>query len=109
MTGNMDRTVCLWDTRESASSLVSLTLQTTSPVPSVRCHPTSAYSLATATYSGALQIWDVRSPKQALFTVANTVKQGVAGGRLLSLDWNGELMAAGGEDGEVGVWTARGQ
>lgn len=107
-TGNMDRTVCLWDTRQ-ATSLVSLTLQTSSPVPSLRCHPTSAYSLATATYAGALQIWDVRSPKQALFTVAAAPKPGVQGGRLLSLDWNGEVMVAGGEDGEVGVWTARGQ
>ncbi|KAJ9102454.1 hypothetical protein QFC21_002854 [Naganishia friedmannii] len=106
-TGHMDRTVCLWDTRE-ATSLISLTLQTASPVPSLRAHPTSPYTLATGTYSGTLQIWDVRSPKQALFSVKRQQKEG-KGERVLGVDWNGEVLVAGGEDGEVSVWSARGE
>ncbi|WVQ84238.1 ribosome biogenesis protein YTM1 [Cryptococcus sp. DSM 104549] len=119
-TGNMDRTICLWDTRQ-ATSLISLTLPTTSPVPSVTCHPTSPFTLASSTYSGVVQIWDVRSPKQALFSVSKAqtksaeparkvTKNGkVLGERLLAVDWDGEVLVAGGEDGEVGVWRARGE
>lgn len=107
ITGNMDRTICLWDTRE-ATSIISLILPTPAPVPSVAAHPTSSYLLSSATYSGVLQIWDVRSPKQALFSVNRVPKEG-KGERVLCVDWDGERMVAGGEDGEVGLWTARGQ
>ncbi|WVQ97892.1 ribosome biogenesis protein YTM1 [Kwoniella sp. CBS 9459] len=117
-TGNMDRTICLWDTRQ-ATSLISLTLPTSSPVPSLKCHPTSSFTLASATYSGVVQIWDVRSPKHALFSISNTTKSSgekrkvtkngkVLGERLLALDWDGETLVAGGEDGEVGIWRATG-
>lgn len=110
VTGNMDRTICFFDTRES-TNLISLIINTPSPVPSISVHPTSQYSLASATYAGAIQIWDIRSPKQALFTVQKQAESAKDThiGRLLGLDWDGEILAAGGEDGEVGVWTARGQ
>jgi ribosome biogenesis protein len=132
ITGNMDRTICLWDTREGesdlvsvlyrciwvakieflfiliATSIISLILPTPAPVPSIAAHPTSSYLLSSATYSGVLQIWDVRSPKQALFSVNRVPKEG-KGERVLCVDWDGERMVAGGEDGEVGLWTARGQ
>jgi len=106
ITGGMDRTVCLWDTRE-ASSIISLILPTPSPVPSVAAHPTSPHLFSAATYSGLLQIWDVRSPKSPLFSVNRSHKEGKE--RVLSVDWDGEILVAGGEDGEVGVWLARGQ
>ncbi|ORX37061.1 chromosome organization and biogenesis-related protein [Kockovaella imperatae] len=120
-TGSMDRTICLWDTRE-ASSLISLTMPTTSPVASLTCHPTSQYTLCTATYSGAVQIWDVRSPKNALFSFRKQRKNAgsaekerkfnekgkVFGERLLACDWDGKVVVAGGEDGEVGIWRASG-
>lgn len=108
-----------------ATSLTSLTLRTTSPVPSLTCHPTSPFTLAAATYSGQVQIWDIRSPKHALFSVQRasagsageqgakkreTTQNGkVLGERLLALDWDGERLVAGGEDGEVGIWAARGE
>ncbi|WWC67770.1 ribosome biogenesis protein YTM1 [Kwoniella pini CBS 10737] len=115
VTGNMDRTICLWDTRQ-ATSLISLTLQTSSPIPSIKTHPTSSFTLASATYSGIIQIWDIRSPKNSLFSVSNVnrkerkvTKNGkVLGERLLALDWDGEVLIAGGEDGEVGIWNATG-
>lgn len=98
-----------------AASVISLTLPTSAATPSVTAHPTSSFTLATASYSGHLQIWDVRSPKQALFSVKkqprkdNKIVGGGTGERLLSVDWDGEVMIAGGEDGEVGVWSARGE
>lgn len=113
----MDRTVTLWDTRE-ATSVIAQTLNIGSPVPSLTCHPTSNFTLATATYAGAVQIWDVRSPKHALFSVARKLKEGartqtkngkVLGERLLAVDWDGSVLVAGGEDGEVGIWNAQGQ
>ncbi|ORY31788.1 putative chromosome organization and biogenesis-related protein [Naematelia encephala] len=114
-TGSMDRTICLWDTQQ-ATSLISLTLPTSSPVAAIACHPTNGFTLASATYHGQIQIWDVRSPKSPLFTAQ---KQGVnrevtqngkrLGERLLALDWDGEVIVAGGEDGEVGIWRARGE
>jgi ribosome biogenesis protein YTM1 len=33
----------------------------------------------------------------------------VFGERLLAMDWDGETIVAGGEDGEVGIWKARGE
>lgn len=74
------------------------------------------------TYSGLVQIWDIRSPKSALFSVQKqsqsqtmngakreVTKNGkVLGERLLAGDWDGEKVVAGGEDGEVGIWNARG-
>ena len=33
----------------------------------------------------------------------------VLGERLLAIDWDGEVIVAGGEDGEVGIWTGRGE
>jgi len=115
----MDRTVTLWDTR-AATSVIAQTLNVGSPVPSIACHPESNFTLATATYGGAVQIWDVRSPKNALFAVSRKQKEGqqqrtqtkngkALGERLLAVDWDGEVLVAGGEDGEVGIWNARGQ
>lgn len=71
------------------------------------------------TYSGLVQIWDIRSPKSALFSVQKQPGKGgertvtkngkVLGERLLAADWDGERVVAGGEDGEVGIWNARGE
>jgi len=68
------------------------------------------------TYSGLVQIWDIRSPKSALFSVQKSgkgrdvTKNGKRlGERLLAGDWDGEVVVAGGEDGEVGIWNARGE
>lgn len=95
-------------------------LQTPSPIPSIRTHPTSQFTLASASYSGTIQIWDIRSPKNALFSVSKatsssgnkqqvTKNGNVLGDRLLAVDWDGQILVGGGEDGEVGVWRARGE
>lgn len=112
--GSMDRTITLWDTRQAAS-VIAQTLNVGSPVPAIACHPTSSFTLASATYGGTVQIWDVRSPKHALFSVRHEAgrketKNGKSlGERLLAVDWDGEVLVAGGEDGEVGLWRARGE
>lgn len=111
---------CILDGSSScaATSLISLTLPTLSPVPALKTHSKSPFTLAAATYSGTIQIWDIRSPKHALFSARKAPKaEGrkpsdrgkVFGERLLAMDWDGEVIVAGGEDGEVGVWKARGE
>lgn len=117
----MDRTVSLFDPRQTSAALIALSLPTGSPVPALACHPSSDFSLAAATYSGAVQIWDIRSAKSAMFSVSKAAGAGGAaaarevskngkrfGERLLAVDWDGETLVAGGEDGEVGIWRATG-
>jgi ribosome biogenesis protein YTM1 len=112
----MDRTISIYDPRPSSTSSIILSLPTQSPVSAIKCHPTSEFTMMGVTYSGLVQIWDVRSPKSALFSVQKqgegrkVTKNGkVLGERLLAGDWDGERVVAGGEDGEVGIWNARGE
>jgi ribosome biogenesis protein YTM1 len=112
----MDRTISIYDPRPSSTSSIILSLPTQSPVSAIKCHPTSEFTMMGVTYSGLVQIWDVRSPKSALFSVQKqgegrkVTKNGkVLGERLLAGDWDGEMVVAGGEDGEVGIWNARGE
>jgi ribosome biogenesis protein YTM1 len=106
--------ISLWD--PLSETIVAKSLLTKSPVSSIACHPTSQFTLAAATYSGVVQIWDVRSTKKPLFEVRRNrneqegqgerlTKSGkLRGERLMAVDWDGEVLVAGGEDGEVGVW-----
>lgn len=118
--GTMDRTISIYDPRPSSSTSIVLSLPTQSPVPAVKCHPTSEFTMMGVTYSGLVQIWDVRSPKSGLFSVQKQPKPSgderkvtkngkVLGERLLAADWDGQRVVAGGEDGEVGIWNARGE
>jgi ribosome biogenesis protein YTM1 len=112
----MDRTISIYDPRPSSTSSIVSVLPTGSPISALKCHPTSTFTMMGVTYSGLVQIWDIRSPKSALFSVQKsgksryvTAKGKRLGERLLAGDWDGEMVVAGGEDGEVGIWNARGE
>ncbi|KAL7410122.1 WD40-repeat-containing domain protein [Mrakia frigida] len=99
VTSHADRTVCLWDARDE-SAIISLTLPSAhaSHIPFVRAHPTSQHLIATAGHDGELKIWDVRSPKQALLGVKRDENREIKGeDKLLAGDWDGEILAVGGE------------
>lgn len=112
LTGNADRTVCLWDTRET-ERVISLTLTGhTASVAAVAAHPTSQLLFSSAGYDGTVKVWDARSPKQALFSVQRQKKQGPAlasaQNKILCMAWNGELIASGGEDGKLELLQSKG-
>ena len=112
LTGNADRYVCLWDTRES-DRVISLTLQGhTASVAAVAAHPTSQLLFSSAGFDGNVKIWDARSPKQALFSVQRQRKQGPVTAslqnKILCMAWNGELIASGGEDGKLELLQSKG-
>ena len=107
-TGNADRSVCVWDMRD-ATSVIALTLSGhASSVSSVASHPSNAMLLASASFDGSTRIWDVRAPKQALFSVARQQKKGSAQQKVLCVDWDGEVVASGGEDGKLELLQSKG-
>lgn len=76
---------------------------------SVSAHPTLSYQALSGSHDGTLRIWDARSPKSALFTIARTAPQSrddeherVAKLRgpykVLTTAWDGQLVVSGGED-----------
>lgn len=110
VTGNADRTVCLWDMRES-NTIISLTLTGhTSSVSSVAAHPTSPLLLCSASYDSTVRIWDARSPKQALFSIPRQKKKNDNGAteKIVSVAWDGQLVASGGEDGRLELFQSKG-
>lgn len=112
LSGNADRTVCLWDTRET-ERVISLTCTGhTASVAAVAAHPTSQLLFASAGFDGYTKVWDARSPKQALFSVQRQKKQGPAPAsaqnKVLCMAWNGQLIASGGEDGKLELLQSSG-
>jgi ribosome biogenesis protein YTM1 len=84
----------------------------TAPVSSVSAHPTSSLLLASGSYDGTVRIWDARSVKQSLFTLPLPPKEGAEERkepeRILSIDWDGERLVAGGEGSRVVTWRVSG-
>lgn len=99
VSGHVDRSVCVWDAR-SSSNIAQKLWGHGSVVESVHAHPSSQHHFASAGLDGNIKLWDVRSPKQALFTVVRKP----AGGKkenenkILGVDWDGSVLASGGED-----------
>ena len=135
-TGHMDRSLGLWDFRESSNgaeksntSNMAVHIQNahTAPVQAVRAHPSAAHLLASASLDGLVKGWDVRSHKQPLFTLSSppspsAVAEGAAASKaqqqtrahardgLLALDWtsDGQGLVAAGQDCRVSVWRGSG-
>lgn len=65
---------------------------------------------ASGSYDGTVRIWDARSPKQALFVLnMPPMEDGSAGNeKVLSVDWDGEKLVAGGEGKRVVSWRVSG-
>ncbi|SGY37649.1 BQ5605_C003g01851 [Microbotryum silenes-dioicae] len=110
ITGSTDRSIGVWDTREDASSHISISLTGhTGPVSSVVGHPKESLLIASGSYDSTVKIWDVRSPKQALFSLDMSREEGQeTKDRVLALDWDGEQLVAAGEGAKVAVWRVSG-
>ncbi|KDE06923.1 hypothetical protein MVLG_02810 [Microbotryum lychnidis-dioicae p1A1 Lamole] len=110
ITGSTDRSIGVWDTREDASSHISISLTGhTGPVSSVVGHPKESLLIASGSFDSTVKIWDVRSPKQALFSLDMSREEGQeTKDRVLALDWDGEQLVAAGEGAKVAVWRVSG-
>lgn len=108
VTGNGDRSVTLFDMREE-NSIISMTLTGhTSSVSAVSAHPTSALLFCSASYDSTVRIWDARSPKQALFAIKSQPNAKASGdAKLLCTAWNGDVIASGGESGEIELMQSK--
>ena len=107
VTGHMDHSLALYDFREAVTNTaLAMAHAHAAPVSAVRTHPTSAHLLASAAYDGRIQVWDLRSPKQALFALA---PPSGARTKVLGLDWTpaGDRLVAGGEDCRVSVYEGQ--
>lgn len=66
--------------------------------------------LASGSYDSTVRIWDARSPKQALFVLPVPLEEGkTVAEKVLSVDWDGERLVAGGEGARVVVWKVSGK
>lgn len=108
VTGHMDHSLGLYDFRDPTKhTALAIGHAHAAPISAVRTHPTSSYLLASGAYDGRIKVWDVRSPKQALFALSHP--HDVSGAarkthaKMLALDWtrDGNGIVAGGEDCRV--------
>lgn len=107
VTANSDRSISLWDLRDSANTIISLNFANAhgASVASVSTNPLNSMLFASAGMDGSSKIWDVRSNKQALF---NLPRRNGAKGKLLTVRWDGELVAMGGEDSRLELFQSKG-
>lgn len=122
VTGQMDRSICLWDLSSSSSTssaTIVLPNAHAGPIYSISSHPNEPHLFATAGGDGAVKMWDARSHKRALFALRapTSSKSGNAGDKLLACEWDrftaegeasgqgkGHIVLAGGEDCTVNVF-----
>lgn len=113
--------------KKKATTNISLQLPAShsKPVSSVKCHPLSSNLFASGSHDGTIKIWDIRSSKQALFSLnsdnnKSQNKNGNGDGglgmnegegeKVLTLDWtrDGQTIVSGGEDKKLNVWKGEG-
>lgn len=108
--GNMDHSVALFDLRDQVSTAMSIANAHSAPVGAVRANPAVPQLFASGSYDGRIKVWDVRSPKQALFALtqpsASTGDAPAKRTKVLALDWSsdGKSIVAGGEDCRISVY-----
>ncbi|WFD27038.1 ribosome biogenesis protein ytm1 [Malassezia nana] len=114
VTGHMDHSLALYDFRDGVhTAALAMAHAHAAPVSAVRTHPTNAHLVASGAYDGRLHVWDLRSPKQALFALvqpSSVSREGPAGTKVLGLDWtpDGDRLVAGGDDCRVSLYQGQG-
>ena len=108
--GNMDHSIALYDLRDKVSAAVSISNAHGAAVGAIRANPAAPQLFASGGYDGRLKVWDVRSPKQALFALAQPSASSsdapTQRTKVLALDWSadGRSIAAGGEDCRISIY-----
>ncbi|KAJ3281954.1 WD repeat-containing protein 12 [Blyttiomyces sp. JEL0837] len=103
--GHSDNVVRLWDPRDQKGLVVKMKLSSHKGwVSSVSWSPASQYSLASASYDSKIKVWDIRS-STPLHTIKGTEEEGK---KILDLEWDGDMLFSGGEEGKVRVFQMSG-
>ncbi|CEH12655.1 microtubule binding protein ytm1 [Ceraceosorus bombacis] len=115
LTSHMDRSLALWDPRSASLSALSVNIAgaAAGPISTLSPHPTSSHLFAAGSHDGALKLWDIRSPKSALFSL-KTSSSAAPGQenltKVLTVDWDrsGQVLVCGGEDKKLTVHRGEG-
>ncbi|KAJ1025297.1 hypothetical protein NDA13_004113 [Ustilago tritici] len=110
--GSMDRGIHIFDSRPSTSGVQTLGIAINNahkgPVDVVSAHPTDSHLFASGSgMEGTVKVWDSRSSKKALFSLAVGEEGGKKGEKgVLGLDWSndGQELVAGGKDKRITVY-----
>ncbi|GAB5354255.1 hypothetical protein AAMO2058_000103900 [Amorphochlora amoebiformis] len=102
-TGHTDKSICLWDPRQSGQkNVVKLRLRShKSWVTGVAWSPITPHRLASTSHDGTLKVWDARA-SEALHTLK------AHDGKALDLAWWGSGIATGGTDRRIGAYSVSG-
>ena len=96
VTSHGDKNVCVWDPRKDSPGAVAKLVAHKGWVGGAAWQPGSDHLLASASFDGSVLLWDTRSPKEALHTLANHEE------KALCVAWNCAGMAlSGGADSQV--------
>ncbi|SPO25702.1 related to YTM1 - microtubule-interacting protein [Ustilago trichophora] len=108
--GSVDRAVHIFDTRTSTSAGtlgVGINHAHKGPVNVLASHPLDRNMFASASgLENFVKVWDTRSSKKALFSLATDANQQKAEKGILALDWSkdGHQLVAGGKDKKITVF-----
>ncbi|KZP02470.1 WD40 repeat-like protein [Athelia psychrophila] len=94
-----DRSVCLFPSNDVA---VAARLPHPATPSCLSASPGREHLFVSGAYDGVVRLWDVRSVKGAVASF-RTGGDGGKGGKVLSVDWQGGVVAVGGEGG-LEVW-----
>ncbi|KAL1858695.1 SEA (Seh1-associated) complex subunit [Paecilomyces lecythidis] len=107
LSGSQDATIRMWDVRMASGERGVATCSSkeryngnSDAVRDIRWSPTDGVMFATATDSGAIQLWDARKVNAPLMKIAAHDKP------CFSVDWHpdGKHLVSGGTDKQVKVW-----
>lgn len=101
VSGHSDNLLRVWDPRMQDGLVVKMRFAGhRNWVSSVSWSPSSMFMLASASYDGAVKVWDIRS-STSMFSMKSANES-----KLLAVDWKDDLLAAGGEDGQLYLFAA---
>lgn len=106
-TGHVDRRIRLWDPRLSQGSCkIGLAPLHKSWITGVKWSQDHEHMLASVGLDGQTKIWDIRSPRTALYNLTQPPSTALNHSpRLLSIDWAKGRVATGGENKTLYIWT----
>lgn len=116
VTGHMERSLGLWDMRDTAQQVCTpISNAHNAPISVVRSNPKNSVLFASGSHDGTVKVWDTRSPRKALFTLQQQQARAAASSgklqdKILALDWtlDGQTVVAGGQDKKISLYRGSG-